>query len=440
MVAYEINPFPAPPPYDENIIVNLIEEIYKILILLCYIDAAHVAFAPPEGHAIDEMLCLDLGIDARVISLMKRLPYFSVYRKARPIFPPTVRPLIYTQADHIRAGRSPTNFMLQPEDRDESHLLPHEFAFFAGSTRSESWILDVEENAIRQVHPMTNYSPARTPRGPTDHRFARALSAPHLLSEYVSQLRALQFMPDPAQPGIFDIEAQENERSGVTELLKGPRNVKKRLLDEYGWPDAFRSEDWARDHERVWYESRGLAEAEEQRWEAIRNADKVRAEKGLHPVEAMLRDNIPLWIAEKCPPTMSGERDQVCVNMLLGEHELLPTVKRQFADSFWENIKAMDKERVKEGLYPIYDMVRGGMSAYEALRVPPPRPADLARPREIGKYLYTEGFWDDIKVVDKARVERGLHPIEDMVRSGIPARVAIDSEPPAEPANQHDEL
>jgi len=32
-------------------------------------------------------------------------------------------------------------------------------------------------------------------------------------------------------------------------------DVKEILLTEYGWPDAFRADDWARDSERVWMKS-----------------------------------------------------------------------------------------------------------------------------------------------------------------------------------------
>lgn len=57
-------------------------------------------------------------------------------------------PLVYTNAKHIREGRSPASMGVDEDGRSDSHLLPQELALFAGSTRDESWILDVEENTI----------------------------------------------------------------------------------------------------------------------------------------------------------------------------------------------------------------------------------------------------------------------------------------------------
>lgn len=289
MATYIIhNPFPAPPPYEEDIIIDLMVEIYHILILLYYIDVVDVVFAPPEGHPIDEPLCAELGIDERVVSLMKRLPYFRNRRKARPIFPPSVSPLIYTNADHIRASRSPLNLGLEPEDQDNSYILPQELPLFAGSTRDWSWILDVSENTIRQVDPTTKYGPPEASISPTDHRFASALSAPHLLGEYVSGLRTLRFIPDETQPGISDVGDEDPE---LEELLEWPRRVKMRLLGEFGWPNAFRADDWARDHKHVWQESRPpprLTPAEDQR-RVAEQVNAARARAGLPPLAMALQ-------------------------------------------------------------------------------------------------------------------------------------------------------
>lgn len=56
--------------------IDVMVQIYQFLILLCYIDAADVVFAPPEGYSIDEALCAELG---RVVSLMNGpIPEFGL--------------------------------------------------------------------------------------------------------------------------------------------------------------------------------------------------------------------------------------------------------------------------------------------------------------------------------------------------------------------------
>jgi hypothetical protein len=98
--------FPAPPAYDEGVIVILIEKIYRLLILMCYLSSNDVFFAPAGvGHAINETLSYELGLDPRVVSLMKRLPYhISPPHTPKGIFPGTYEsyPLQFTRDSDIR--------------------------------------------------------------------------------------------------------------------------------------------------------------------------------------------------------------------------------------------------------------------------------------------------------------------------------------------------
>lgn len=63
--------------YDEATIVSLIKEYYSQLISLSYLHALQVINAPPSNHVINELICNQLGLDAAVISLMKKLPYID---------------------------------------------------------------------------------------------------------------------------------------------------------------------------------------------------------------------------------------------------------------------------------------------------------------------------------------------------------------------------
>jgi hypothetical protein len=65
----------ARPPYNEDEIVQLMKEIYRTYLQLNYIKRWELVWPPKHtGHAINEALCKELGLDPALISLMKRLP------------------------------------------------------------------------------------------------------------------------------------------------------------------------------------------------------------------------------------------------------------------------------------------------------------------------------------------------------------------------------
>lgn len=64
-------------PYNEATIVSLIKEHYSLLISLSYLRASQIVNPPPSDHVINEKLCNSLGLDAAVISLMKKIPYID---------------------------------------------------------------------------------------------------------------------------------------------------------------------------------------------------------------------------------------------------------------------------------------------------------------------------------------------------------------------------
>jgi hypothetical protein len=62
-------------PYDETVIVDLIHEMYRLLIIFGSLEPDEVKWPLPEGHAINETLCQESNLDSAVVSLMKKLLY-----------------------------------------------------------------------------------------------------------------------------------------------------------------------------------------------------------------------------------------------------------------------------------------------------------------------------------------------------------------------------
>ena len=61
-------------PYDEDAIVDIVTELYDVLVQLCYISSYDIARSSSTGeHAINETLCKMLHLEPTVVSLMKWL-------------------------------------------------------------------------------------------------------------------------------------------------------------------------------------------------------------------------------------------------------------------------------------------------------------------------------------------------------------------------------
>lgn len=63
--------------YNEATTVSLLKEYYYLLISLSYLHASQVINPPTSDHVINESLCNQLGLNAAVISLMKKIPYID---------------------------------------------------------------------------------------------------------------------------------------------------------------------------------------------------------------------------------------------------------------------------------------------------------------------------------------------------------------------------
>ncbi|KAK3897261.1 hypothetical protein C8A05DRAFT_19942 [Staphylotrichum tortipilum] len=222
----------APPPadsplaYKENVIVNLMIQILTMLISIGHIQAERILFAPPGGHTdIDEAVCAELNLGPRVVSLLKRLPYWtsSEFIEWAQIRPDSYLPN-YRDPEHLRLGRRVCGLPIDTIRRSDNSAL----------------VLD----HIRQEFP--DYVP-EFPEEAVHYRNRVALHAPTVLADYVEDLRRLEFMPTG---GLGTGEATVVS----TGWEPGMAVVREALLQQYGWPDEFGAEEW-RQEGRAIYEA-----------------------------------------------------------------------------------------------------------------------------------------------------------------------------------------
>lgn len=133
-------------PYSEDVIVNIIGDIYRVYLQLNYLSDWEVSWAPQEGHNINQALCEKLYLDPVVISLMKRLPYFRFSGISGDIefIYPYSRAFVYLEDYEIRGGRDPDRFEFDEPRSD--FLLPYEIALTCSMDEGIHVILDIKES------------------------------------------------------------------------------------------------------------------------------------------------------------------------------------------------------------------------------------------------------------------------------------------------------
>ncbi|KAK4124387.1 hypothetical protein N657DRAFT_571599, partial [Parathielavia appendiculata] len=99
---------------------------------------------------------------------------------------------------------------------------------------------------IRQEYP--DYVP-EFPEETNHYRNRVALHAPTVLADYVEDLRRLVFIPTG---GLGPREATIVS----TDWGPGMAEVREALLQQYGWPEAFRAEEWRRDGRTIYEAAR----------------------------------------------------------------------------------------------------------------------------------------------------------------------------------------
>jgi hypothetical protein len=133
-------------PYNEDEIVPLIKDIYRIYLQLNYIKRWELVWPPKDtGHAINEALCEELGLNPAVVSLMKRIPYlYDALTSKRVEFYQYSRAMVYLEDDEIRGGRDPGLFEVQEPRLD--HLLTHEMALVCSDDQGKNIVLNLKES------------------------------------------------------------------------------------------------------------------------------------------------------------------------------------------------------------------------------------------------------------------------------------------------------
>lgn len=265
---------PSPPPpgsplaYNEATIIGLISQIFSLLLRVGHIaDVSDIVY-PPEGgihESLDLGLCAELNLDPAVISLLQHMPYFADGGISAQFAPGSYLPT-YIHDGVLPASRKigglpdwqPGNVNARPPTlRPQDVVLLYQID---PDDMGETWVLDTEANTIRRYCLSTaapgldtvqrafpsDYEPEH-PEQPRHYRNAPALHAPTVLASYVDDLRSLLMMPGfeiNALSVVFVYDYPETEE------------VRRRLLEDYGWPDEFREEDWAREKDDVWEEVR----------------------------------------------------------------------------------------------------------------------------------------------------------------------------------------
>ncbi|RAK97095.1 uncharacterized protein BO80DRAFT_448619 [Aspergillus ibericus CBS 121593] len=145
-------------PYNEDTVISLISDIYRIYLQLNYIAPSEFIWAPPEGHPINQTLCEELPDD------IPFMPFSTAF--------------VYIHDDQTRAGRDPDRWMFDEPRVD--FLLPHEIALCCGTDEGIHLILDTKENTIRAWD--FNDPPPQDENGDDDYRKLYPHHAPTYLA------------------------------------------------------------------------------------------------------------------------------------------------------------------------------------------------------------------------------------------------------------------
>ncbi|KAJ5290845.1 hypothetical protein N7478_000096 [Penicillium angulare] len=222
--------FLSPSSYDEETIVTQMTTIYILLHRLGYYNPpgddypyGEVIFPPAGGHAINEKLCHELHIAVEVVSLMKKIPY--TFRGTNKPFLLQSRPFEYFFDEEIRGGRDPEKAPVSIGDEDLrlDFLKPWEVALTSWMHADDGTSESGEE-------------------GFDFRKDCKAHHAPTYLQGLIDDIRNLETVYLPTQGDYgYIIPAGEPEQI----------QVKRVLIEDYGWETEFREEDWRREGEAV---------------------------------------------------------------------------------------------------------------------------------------------------------------------------------------------
>ncbi|KAF8859498.1 hypothetical protein BDZ45DRAFT_725250 [Acephala macrosclerotiorum] len=241
-------------PYDEAEIVGLITELYELLVKFAYFPHDAVTWPPENGQPINDALCEELHLDPIIASLMKKLPYLDSDLRYHVHLFPGSEPYSFLQDGDILESRDPENLAPRPGEESKlrlDYLLPHDVALAHNLRDGMTLVFDVKDNTVRMLDSADSpeyTNPEGTvlerPDDPNHYRNYYTQHAPTYFRRLIEKIQKLDLIPAGTQG--LGREYHGDEDAEVRD------EVKKVLIETYGWPDEFRQQDWALDMEEVW--------------------------------------------------------------------------------------------------------------------------------------------------------------------------------------------
>ncbi|KAF2130203.1 hypothetical protein P153DRAFT_365842 [Dothidotthia symphoricarpi CBS 119687] len=229
-------------PYNRDVVVNCVKRHYDLLIRAAYLDANIVQNPPPEGWS-DDQLAVDLlqafGRSDKVIDLLRHLPYLnsSIGIGGHEIYIET-RSISYLHGSDIledltveacrEDGLSDALLMPLPGD------WPPSFISLTHGGDAIYWVIDTDQGII---YPMDSYLVDDT--APEEQPWlgcAKPRDIQEFFDELYDEMESLKTVPVPKG------EASWYHEVLPCEFPKG--EIASRLLREYGWPNALRTEEY----------------------------------------------------------------------------------------------------------------------------------------------------------------------------------------------------
>lgn len=140
-------------PYNEDEIVAIVTEIYKLMVKLCYVSSDAITWPPSVGHKINMTLCEELHLDPSVVLLIKHLPYPRDLDNALKMdLSPFSRPYCYLDDGELRCSRDPERVLhrCRPD-----YLLPTDLALSFNPRDGMSVVIDTKESGcIHETRPL----------------------------------------------------------------------------------------------------------------------------------------------------------------------------------------------------------------------------------------------------------------------------------------------
>lgn len=264
---------------DEDEIVSLITDMYKLLLQLGHMKEEDIIWAPPEGHDLDtSKLDPSIQIDDRVLSLMMRLPAPQIPWPRFAVCD-EMRAIDYRHANYLTRSRDidKVGGNKQFWTPDQSNCRSTDMLPFdqMGSQCSKLALCTAESKSVEacecgDLHAITdvvrvveighsneeyfkNYDAARE-RGNTGPDYLH-FPAQDVFSYFARELDCLltgKTIPDFVggfSNASYSVRAGEQHSSHCTDELQDvAKDVQHKLINVYKWPGSdFRKDDWFKD-------------------------------------------------------------------------------------------------------------------------------------------------------------------------------------------------